>query len=174
MNSKRNIVLLGFTFAIIFTFIHPFSASADAGPKPSMTFEFIIPKDHSDLTIISATLFECEQPDCQDALALREVGPQGFHCKASTCQALAYGFKPYHQLEITFSDGIIRKSNVFTKNSFFAKYKVILENDSLKVMPQFSFDPFSWRTYIVLCSCLCVGLIILILIGIWLIRRRKK
>lgn len=93
-------------------------ALADTGPKPTMNFAFWQELPGEPVTITSGILYECDQSDCQDASPLEEAGPQRFTCEATTCYAMAYGFSPYHRLEIQFSDGQTRQSNVFETAGF--------------------------------------------------------
>ena len=68
---------------------------ADTGPKPTMDFQFQQEMTgEPPLTITSGILFECDQPDCSDAMPLEEAGPQRFTCEVNSCRATAYGFAP--------------------------------------------------------------------------------
>lgn len=147
--------------------------SADVGPKPSMEFNFIQGFKGEPLQIISGVLLQCEQADCRDAKPLPERGPQRFTCEAMQCSALAYGFSTYNQLEITFSDGITRKSNIFPKGQFNSQYRVTIREQDLLVTEQF--NPFDIMTLPWFClgfACLTVTLIVVIVILV--IRRAKK
>jgi hypothetical protein len=150
--------------------------SADVGPKPSMDFEFKQGFTGQPVTITSGTLFECDQSDCQDAKPLERLGPQGFSCETNRCSAMAYGFSTYHRLEIQFSDGITRKSNIFKTAQFQSVYEVTIQQAELLVKSKFSLNIFSSLTYILLCAGCLVGIIIIILIIVLLVRRanRKK
>jgi hypothetical protein len=148
--------------------------SADTGPKPTMDFEFQPQTPGAALTILSGTLYECDRPDCQDAAPLQALGPQRFSCDAASCHALAYGFSPYHRLEIQFSDGKTRQSNIFKTAQFNSAYKVTIRPDDLLVEPQFNLDLFSPGTYLLLCGCLAGILVIIILLAIFFIRRSRK
>jgi hypothetical protein len=143
---------------------------ADTGPKPTMEFAF----RGEPITIISGTLYECDQSDCSDAAPLGEFGPQRFTCEADSCRALAYGFSTYHKLKIEFSDGKRRASNVFQTAGFDSKYTVTIRPDDLLVEAQFS--PFGFfpggGILILLCGCLCLLGILLIGLMVFLIRRR--
>ena len=120
------------------------TVSADIGPKPTMDFEFIQQTPGAALTIAgTAIFFECEQADCQDEKPLGVGGPQRFSCGTISCHVLAYGFTRYHRLEIQFSDGKTRKSNVFQTAHFNSVYKVTIRPDDLLVEPQFGWDSFS-------------------------------
>lgn len=46
---------------------------------------------------------------------------------------MAYSFSEYHQLRLTFSDGVTRESNIFTKKAFEANYKVTIGKNDLLV-----------------------------------------
>ena len=98
-------------------------ALADTGPKPTMEFTFT----DTDATIVSGVLYECDQPDCSDAVPLEELGPQRLYCETTSCRAIAYGFAPYHILEIEFSDATTRASNIFETAGFDSKYKVTVQ-----------------------------------------------
>jgi hypothetical protein len=149
------------------------SAAADIGPKPTMDFEFVQLAAGPSLTIVSGTLSECNQPDCSDARPLSQVGPQRFSCDATSCSATAYGFSPYHRIEIQFSDGRARTSNVFETAAFDAEYKVTIGETGLLVEPRAS--PWRLTPVLVTLSCLClVGLIITViaLVVRYLIRKK--
>jgi hypothetical protein len=148
-------------------------ALADTGPKPTMEFTFHQEEGAQPLTIVSGTLYECQQADCKDAAPLQEGGPQRFTCEAATCHALAYGFTPYHKLRIQFSDGKTRESNIFATADFDAKYTVTIRADDLVVEAQS--NEFPGLTSILL-LCLCLAVIGVLLIGsiIFFLRRRPK
>jgi hypothetical protein len=96
-----------------------------------MEFEFVYETDTA-LTIQEGVQLECDDAACSDAQALMEAGPQGFTCTSVTCSSRAYGYSDYHRLVVTFSDGVTRESNVFTKSYFAAEYRVtVRENDLL-------------------------------------------
>jgi hypothetical protein len=143
-----------------------------------MEFAFDQSSLAASVTIVSGILYECQQSDCSDAQALMEGGPQGFRCTAESCDALAYGFAPYHRIEIEFSDGKTRQSNIFQTAGFDSKYKVTVNADDLLVealpgflAPQLSPLAPQWMGGIVLfCLCaLCGGalLVIVIVLVIW-------
>lgn len=152
------------------------AAFADTGPKPSMDFQFQQEMTgEPPLTITSGILFECDQPDCSDASPLEEVGPQGFTCGAINCYAVAYGFAPYHQLELEFSDGNTRQSNVFETAGFDSRYTVTIRPTDLLVESQFSFG-FLPRTGTILVACVCglIGIVLLIGLALFLVIRSRK
>ena len=168
----RAVILILFLVGII-----PLAGvSADVGPKPSMEFTFNQEFSGTPVTIISGILFECEQPDCQDASPLQELGPQRFSCAVTVCSAMAYGFNPYHKLEIHFSDGITRKSNIFKTSQFHASYKVSIRQNDLLVTPKFSLNLFTPLTYVLICSGCLAGIVILVILIVGLVRSsaRKK
>ena len=149
---------------------------ADTGPKPSMDFQFRQEMTgEPPLTNISGILFECDQPDCSDAAPLEELGPQRFTCAANSCHAVAYGFAPYHQLEIEFSDGNTRQSNIFETAGFDSRYTVTIRPGDLLVESQFSFG-FLPRTGTIIVACVCglVGIAMLIGLALFLVLRSKK
>ncbi len=146
--------------------------SADVGLKPSMAFTFSLAFKSEPLQITSGTLLQCEEPDCRDAKPLPEIGPQRFTCEALQCNALAYGFSPYNQLEIAFSDGIVRKSNVFPKGQFNSKYKVDIREQDLLVTEQFNLlNPKMLPWYCLGFACLIIALTLIIVL---IVRHSKK
>ena len=114
--------------------------AADTGPKPTMDFTFTQAAPGPQLTITDGTLFECEQADCSDAQAFKKLGPQHFWCDASACHSIGYGYSPYHRLEIRFSDGKTRRSNIFQTAGFNAKYNVTIRPDDLLVEAALNLD----------------------------------
>jgi hypothetical protein len=147
------------------------TVSADTAPKPSMNFTFIQDFSGKPVSITFGKLFECEKADCSDAVPLEQLGPQGFSCSATSCSALAYGFSPYHRLEIQFSDDKTRQSNVFKTVQFQSIYKVTISQDDLKVESIFSLNIFTPITYILLCGVCLVGIAIIDFLVVPLIRR---
>jgi hypothetical protein len=119
-----------------------------------MDFVFQQELSTGQVTITSGTLYECEQSDCSDAALLEEMGPQRFICEATACYAMSYGFRPYHRLEVQFSDGQTRLSNVFETAGFDSTYTVTVRPDDLLVEAQFSLGSLP-RTGTMLVACLC-------------------
>ncbi|MDQ2692054.1 MAG: hypothetical protein M3Y68_08500 [Chloroflexota bacterium] len=146
---------------------------ADTGPKPTMEFRFVQEQPSEPLAIISGILYECDRSDCSDAAPIEEVGPQGFRCEADRCSATAYGFAPYHQIEIEFSDGRARRSHVFETAGFDSQYTVTIRPDDLRVEAQ-SGLPFP-RTGTVLVAGLCglIGLGLVAGLAVFLVRRSR-
>ena len=165
----------GFAWLLLFlSFFPPAAVSADVGPKPTMDFTFKQEFPGSPVTIMSGILFECNQSDCQDAKPLQEMGPQRFSCAANNCSALAYGFSTYHRLELTFSDGKTRQSNVFRTTQFQARYQVTIRQDDLLVQSRFSLNLFTPLTYILLCGGCLVGIAILVIMIVLVVRRTRN
>lgn len=108
------------------------NVSADVGPKPRMEFTLDYAMEEHP-AIVAATLLECSDPACVDAEPLPELGPQGITCTADTCSSIAYGYRPYHRLVLTFSDGIVRESPPFTKQRFVAHYRVTVRERDLEI-----------------------------------------
>lgn len=108
------------------------SVRADAGPHPSMHFIFTT-RIKPAPAILSGQLLECQDQACLQSGSLPELGPQRFECQVSTCSSSAYTYSPYHQLIIEFSDGVTRRSNIFTRRAFAANYLVTIQEDSLAV-----------------------------------------
>jgi hypothetical protein len=136
---------------------------ADTGPKPTMEFAFHEAAATWPVTIVSGILYECDRSDCSDAKPLVEGGPQGFRCTADGCDALAYGFAPYHRIEIEFSDGKTRQSNIFQTAGFESRYKVTVNPDDLLVEAEFSLPAPQWMLgVLLLCACVVCGGVLLI------------
>ncbi len=169
--KRRLFIILSIIFLALFPLL---KVSADTGPKPSMDFTFKQAISSSPVSIISGILFECDQSDCQDAKPLQVLGPQRFTCTETACSAMAYGFSTYHRLEIQFSDGKTRWSNVFKTAQFQSSYQVTIRPDDLLVEPKLTLNLFSQITYILLCIGCLVGIALLIVLIIFLVRRSKK
>jgi hypothetical protein len=150
------------------------SASADMGPKPTMDFTFTQAFPGTPVSIASGTMFECAQADCSDAKPLMEAGPQRFSCEAASCHALAYGFSDYHRLEIEFSDGKTRQSNIFKTSEFNATYKVTIREADLLVEPNITLGTLSPYIFILVCCCCLLGVVVVIMIVLMIARRRSK
>jgi len=173
MKSKLRKLLLLLIFSQVVLSAQP--VLADTGPKPSMEFTFRQESLEDQLTIVSGILYECEQPDCSDASPLKELGPQRFTCDVSSCSATAYGFAPYHKIEIEFSDEETRESNVFETAGFNSRYTVTVRPDDLLVEAQFSLGVVPpLVVLLVACICALIGLGGLAGLTIFLVRRSKK
>jgi hypothetical protein len=149
---------------------------ADTGPKPTMDFQFRQEMTgEPPVTIAAGILYECDQQDCGDASPLEEVGPQRFTCEVNSCRATAYGFAPYHRIEIEFSDGKTRHSNVFETAGFDSEYAVIIRPDDLLVEAQFSLSGFP-RIGLIVLACLCAFVSVGLVVGlvIFFLRRPQK
>ena len=150
-------------------------ALADTGPKPSMEFEFKQEFTGETVTIVDGILFECDQSDCSDAVPLEEVGPQGLYCDPEGCRAIAYGFAPYHRLEVEFSDGETRQSNIFETAGFNSKYSVIVQSQDLLVESQPGLNVIPRNMLLVLlCAGFLAGGVALIVLILFLIRRFSR
>ncbi|MCL4530036.1 MAG: hypothetical protein M1282_11545 [Chloroflexi bacterium] len=177
MNTKykKLIILLLFALALL-----PLrTASADTGPKPTMDFTFEQGIPGQQLTIVSGALFECQQSDCSDAKPLGQMGPQHFSCGDTTCHALAYGFSPYHRLDIQFSDGKTRVSNIFQTAGFESIYTVTIRSHDLLVEAQFNPNNLLPTTFlpfdvILVCGCLLCLIVVVVIVVVVLIARRKS
>ncbi|MFT3891655.1 MAG: hypothetical protein QM730_08495 [Anaerolineales bacterium] len=131
MNKLRFSLFLIVVFTLIFATQVVFAA--DIGPKPTMEFDFQQDASVGKVSITSGILYECNQADCSDAAPLEELGPQRFTCEEFHCSALAYGFAPYHRIELQFSDGKTRQSNIFETINFDSNYRVIVHENDLTV-----------------------------------------
>jgi hypothetical protein len=151
-------------------------ALADTGPKPSMEFDFNYELIGEPLTIVSGILYECDQSDCSDASPLEEVGPQGLYCEPQSCHAIGYGFAPYLRLEIEFSDGITRESNIFETAGFDSRYTVTVRPEDLLIEAQFSLLPsFSPGILeVIICICTLIGGVLTVGLIIFIIQRSRK
>jgi disulfide bond formation protein DsbB len=158
-----------FLIFLLSVFLPQRVAFADIGPKPTMEFEFT---QTGGLMIASGILYECDQPDCSDAEPIKELGPQRLRCDAVSCSALAYGFARYHRLEIQFSDGQTRASNVFETAGFNSRYKVTVRESDLLVEAKFTLNPL--LGFALVCACIFVSGILLVVLIVFLVRRSKK
>ncbi len=166
----RFFILLVFLFVITFP---SHSVLADTGPKPSMDFTFVQDFAGAPVAITSGILLQCDDPDCGNARPLERLGPQGINCQDLHCSAHAYGFSDYNQLEITFSDGVVRRSNVFTAGQFNAVYEVTIQKTDLVVKEKF--NPGDIQTWPLVCAGgICLAIILLVVILILVLRRLKK
>lgn len=145
---------------------------ADTGPKPSMDFQFSFEAGAAESVIVLGILFECDQSDCSDAEPLAELGPQGLYCEPSSCNAIGYGFAQYHILEVEFSDGITRRSNIFETEDFESFYTVHVRADDLYIEPRV--NPLAVPGWIgISVACVCVLLIISLAVGLVMFLRRR-
>lgn len=151
-------------------------ALADTGPKPTMDFQFKQEMTGElPLTITSGILYECDQPDCSDAAPLEEAGPQRFTCEINSCRATAYGFAPYHQIKLEFSDDKTRQSNVFETDGFDSKYMVTIRPDDLLVEARFRLGFFPRAAVILIaCGCAVVGVGLVLGLIVFFMRRSKQ
>lgn len=167
MRSKKySIVLL----LLILTLLPSLTVRADTGPKPSMEFNF----SGQGVTIVSGILYECDQPDCSDAEPLKDLGAQGLYCETERCRALAYGFAPYHILEIEFADGTTRRSNIFETNGFDSKYQVTVQPEDLLVEARLNLDFITGSPPWVVLSCCVLTSGILAVAGVVFFLRRHR
>jgi len=145
------------------------TVSADA-PPPSMDFEFYSQSSGAMPTILSGTLYECSTADCPNPTSIPIT------CGDTSCHAIA-GYSSY-RLEIKFSDGKTRRSNVFQNNSTYTVYKVTIRSDDLLVETQSTSSYQSSAGVIYLLTAICVVLacilVLAILLILFLIRRSRK
>ena len=166
MNKRSALFLLLFFYLLVPARI----VFADTGPKPTMEFTF----KGEPVTVVSGVMYECDQYDCSDAAPLVEVGPQGFRCEADRCSAVGYGFANFHKMEIEFSDGKTRQSNIFETVGFESEYTVTVRSEDLLVEEHFSLLPVPGLTNLTL-LCIpgfCIG--VLLILGIVFLIRRKS
>ena len=165
LNFKKILILI----AILLIFLPFRMVSADA-PPPSMDFEFYPQTSGATLTILSATLYGCEGTDCQNPI------PIPISCGDNTCHANA-GYSS-NRLEVRFSDGKTRQSNVFQSSFAHTVYKVTIRPDDLLVETQSTSGYQSGAGMLYLLTAICVVLacilVLVILLILFLIRRSRK
>lgn len=181
MKNKMSIVLMPLLLGLGL-FLPLSQARADMPPASVMSYEFRQEVFGLPLQVSSARQEECAQPDCSDALPL--VGYGGsleLECSRAQCRA-ANADAYYHQLVITFSDGITRRSNVFNSAGFDATYLVIIRATDLLVQKKPASDwsvfgiglPAPSTLSLSLLCCLGVGLLVGLGALAWYLRRRAK
>ena len=150
-------------------------AFADTGPKPTMDFQIQFESGVAESGIVSGILFQCNESDCSDATPLEEVGPQRLYCEPQNCRAIGYGFAPFSLLELEFSDGVTRRSNIFEQAGFDSRYTVYVRPEDLLVEAKFSLVPSLSLGILEVITCICalIGLGLIAGLGIFLIRRSK-
>jgi hypothetical protein len=130
MTRRKLLLFILFTLLLM---LPDGTASADIGPKPTMEFTFEY-ETGEDLYIVDGVLLQCADPTCSDPYPLEQLGPQNFSCDQTGCSSMAYGYAGDNMLEITFSDGVTRRSNQFGKQHFDAEYTVTVYEDELVVV----------------------------------------
>jgi hypothetical protein len=169
--NKFKAVFLSLIFVLLF--LSDNIALADTGPKPTMDFAFKGLQE-GELQIISGILYECEQSDCSDARPLEALGPQGLYCDTMSCRATAYGFAPYHILEVEFSDEVTRRSNIFETAGFQSSYTVTIQPNDLLVEAQFSLKAFSSvNLFLIACVCAIIIGVGIVVLAVFLVRRSR-
>lgn len=166
-----------FLSALVFpaaVFIFAVPALADTGPKPTMDFQFQFEAGVDESAIASGIMYQCDESDCGDAAPLEELGPQGLYCETKSCRAIGYGFAPYSMLEIEFTDGVTRRSNIFGQTGFDSYYTVHVRPEDLFVEPRVRAAVIpTWATALIACLCALAG-VGLIAGLIVLLRRRAR
>jgi hypothetical protein len=171
---KRLFQLALFTFLLMGTLIYNRVVQADTGPKPTMDFAFEFESGVEDSVIVSGILFECNEEDCSDATPLEELGPQALYCEPDSCRAIGYGFAPYIILEIEFSDGLTRRSNIFERTGFDSYYTVYVRPEDLRVEPRFSAEAIpTWAMILIACVCALIGVGLVVGLVVFLRRRAR-
>lgn len=130
MNSKK---LIFYIILILVMFSPQATISADAGPKASMEFVLIQNGSQPKTEIISGILYTCDESDCKDAHIPEVIYGvnRELNCTEQSCYAVPSG--KFYKLEITFSDGITRKSNIFSRHFYESKYEISINKDLLWV-----------------------------------------
>ena len=129
---QRRGLLVMLAVVVGVSLLFPGRLRADVGPKPQMTFQLRF-ETVEPLRVRGGVQLQCEAPDCSDGEPLEELGPQSFWCEDGSCSSLAYGYAPYNQLRLGFSDGITRTSNVFASGPLKSEYRVTVREDDLLV-----------------------------------------
>ena len=164
-NLKKILILV----AMILIFLPLKTVSADA-PPPSMDFEFHSQTSGAALTIMSGKLYDCGKSDCKNETSIP------IYCDETTCHAIA-GYSSY-QLEIRFSDGTTRRSNIFQNNSAYTVYKVTIRPDDLLVETQstsgYQSGSAVFELFLIICICLTGILVMVVLLIIFLRRHSRK
>ena len=159
----------------VLAFINAGMVRADTGPKPTMDFQFRFESGVDESAIVSGIMFECDEPDCSDAAPLKDLGPQGLYCEPESCRAIGYGFAPYSMLEIEFSDGITRRSNIFEQTGFDSYYTVYVRPGDLFVEPRFSAEAIpAWVMILIACACVLAGVGGIVGLVVFLRRRARQ
>ena len=119
---------------------------------------------------------QCSDATCLDAQPLQMAGPQHFSCQQKSCESMAYGYSEYNWLEITFSDGKTRQSNIFGKKYFGAHYHVsVRQNDLLVEEQRGSINPLiSMFIGIIVVGVLGLALVVALLIVLALLVTRAR
>lgn len=167
----KSLYKVSLVIALLAALLPSGAAAADVGPKPTISFTFTQGFEGEALTIASGVLMQCDLADCSDAKPLGEnMGPQHFTCEGLTCEGLAYGFTDYGRIDITFSDGKLRRSNVFAIKDFSAHYDVTIRQDDLLVE-----QPYNPTSVIVAAVCLCVVVLMVgVIVGVVVLIRRRR
>jgi hypothetical protein len=149
----------------------------DTGPKPSADFELIY-EINPIPDVVNASLYDCNDPLCEDAFLLEELGPQGFRCTQYECDSLAYGYRDYLFILLDFSDGVTRQSNIFTKKHFSATYRVTVRAADLLVEETGgSGNPFEMVVGAGLIAVVCLGVLavgVVALVIVLIVRASRK
>jgi hypothetical protein len=146
----------------------------DMGPKPSMNFE-IDWEGSPQQEIVRSNLLVCGRADCTDAAPRPEMGPQQLRCFDEKCHIYLYSTYPHHVLEITFADGIHRRSNVFEKKGYIANYRVTVLPGSLQVDERMSTEArMLLSAFLGGCLPFLALLAAILLLIRWLVRRSRR
>ena len=92
MNVKKYYLLIGFVF--LMGLLPQQNVSADMGPKPTMTFEFVQEIPGPTLTMISWSLVNCRNFDCRilntDSPDIVPFMSNAFNCANNQCDGYIY------------------------------------------------------------------------------------
>jgi hypothetical protein len=105
---------------------------ADIGPHPTMDIEFVW-EELDPTEVVEATLYLCEDASCTEERPMEQVALQHITCSPAGCESMAYSYGDFNRLVLIFSDGIQRESNVFEKETFYAKYRCAIRASDLQI-----------------------------------------
>ena len=112
-------------------------AWADVSPKPEMDFSFIYETENKPLIDPAhSEQIQCSDNQCLESKPLGHYGIQKLYCSAGKCFSVAYEYTDFQKLVISFVDGSIRESNVFTApRKLRARFNVHVHENNLTVEP---------------------------------------
>lgn len=187
LRKYKSVLILSFLLLALL----PWQRSLAATPSPeNMDFIFTQSFSGDQVTIVGpGKMYDCgEDPSCQSA---RELSSTDFFCKYLECIAHVTERGRWARLEIQFSDGQTRQSNVFGYiGGLSAKYAVTIRSGDLLVQADSSELPptstpivspsgissgFPSRAYAIALACACLLLLVVIVViaVVFVLRRRK-
>lgn len=112
-------------------------AWADVSPKPEMDFSFIYETENKPLIDPARSeQIQCVDNQCLESKPLGHYGIQKLYCSAGKCFSVAYEYTDFQKLIISFADGSVRESNIFTApHKLRARFNVYVHEKELTVEP---------------------------------------